>query len=178
MKTKKAVLTAVLLLSVICSSLSTTSVSAKSASKVTKIITLTHEKSWVQHILSIHSSEMVRAQVKILEVKGKPTLSKDQLYLGTYEFMNYKNGKAYDGSKGSFFTSWTNPKLTKKSFQKGKILKINSAWKKGESPYISGKAGVSWDLPEGISKLKMKITYYTKSGKKNIKSIKTESESV
>lgn len=137
---------------------------AKSVSKVTKIVTLTSKKNSVIHKLSIRPSGMVTAKVKFLEVKGKVSGSNNELYLGGYEG---------DDGKGSFFSEYSKPKLSKKSFRKGKTLKLKSPWKNYE--YISGKGEVDWTIPDkGITRLKMKITYYTKGGRKSIKSIKEQ----
>lgn len=140
--------------------------SAKTASKVTKVITLTNKnKNGITHKLSISKKEKVAVKIRFLQVKGK--LSKkatnDDLYFGYYEG---------DFSKGTFFTQYSKPgKLKKTSFKKGKSLDSS------KTDYISGKNEViwnlpDWDLPNGIKKLKVQITYYTKSGRKGIKSVK------
>ena len=160
MKTTKKLLMVVLLLSMMCSSLSVPKqVSAKSVSKVTKVFTLTVNKRQVKHKLSISANEKVFTKVKFLDVKGKVSLiSGEELIFGCYEG---KNGM------GSFFAPWTKPSLKKTSFKKGKTLTQN-----GQGDYINGKSEVEWYIPSGIKKLKVKVTYFTKSGKAGIKSIK------
>lgn len=134
-------------------------VSAKSVSKVTKTFTLTTKSNFVEHKLSISKKEKVTAKIKFLEVKGNVSLkSGEDLSFGGYEFP--------DGM-GSFFADWTKPKLKKSSFKKGNVLNA----KKNED-YISKKSTVEWYLPSGLKKLKVQVTYFTKSGKAGINSVK------
>lgn len=155
----KKLLMLVLLLSVVCGGGLSISkqASAKAVSKVTKKITLTDGKSIdIQHKLSISAKEKVNVKIKFLEVKGK-VASKNDLYLGFYE--------CNDG-KGSLFAPWTSPsKLKKNSFKKGKVLTSTE-------DYLNGKATVDWNIPKGIKKLKLQVTYYTESGKAGINSVK------
>ena len=53
----------------------------------------------------------------------------------------------------------------KSSLKKGKILT-------SKKNYLHGRVIIEWNLPDGIKKLKVKVTYYTKSGKAGIKSLK------
>lgn len=140
--------------------------SAKSVSKKAMVITLTSKKE-VKHKLSIKSSEKVVAKVDVLSVKGVVTEKESDLCFGYIDFACYKKGKMIDGGEGSFFANYTKPKLKKSSFKKGKVLRT-----KGNDCYITGKAVVEWVLPKGISKMKIRVTYYTKSGKVGIKSVK------
>ena len=145
------------MLSVFCGILMVTKpVEAKSVSKVSKVITLTQKKKEVTHNLSINRKENVIATIKFLKVKGKIPKKENELYFGYYTFV--------DG-KGSFFSPWTEPEeLKKSSFKKGKTLKSND--------YIYGTSEVTWTIPRGIKKLKVKVTYSTKSGKAGIISVK------
>lgn len=157
--TMKKLLMVVLLLSIVSGGvLMPKQASAKTVSKVTKVFTLTANKKLVKHKLSINTKEKVLVKVKFLEVKGKVLVeSEEDLFLGEYLF---KMGK------GSFFSYWSRPsKLKKSSFKKGKILT-------SKDDYINGKSKVEWYIPQGIKKLKMQVTYYTKSGKAGIKSVK------
>lgn len=132
---------------------------AKKVSSCNKVITLTSKKKSTTHKLSISGKEKVFVKIKFLEVKGKsllPTKHED-LFFGGYE--------CGDGM-GSFFSKWSKPnKLKRNSFKKGKTLKSTD-------DYITGKSTVEWSIPKGIKKLKVRVTYYTKSGKSRIKSIK------
>lgn len=128
---------------------------AKNVSKVEKVVTLTKKSSSAIHKLSISNSEKVNAKVTFLEVKGKAT-QKD-IYFGEYECRN---------GKGSFWMPFPQYKFSKNSFKKGKTLvSLDDDW-------INGKSEVEWYIPKGITKLKMKVTYFTKSGKAGIKSVK------
>lgn len=140
--------------------------SAKSVSKKTMVITLTSKKK-ITHKLSIKSSEKVAVKADILSVKGAVTEKESELGFGYFDFRCYKKGEMIDGGKGSLFAYYTKPKLKRSSFKKGKVLRS-----KGKYSYITGKAVVEWVLPKGISKMKLRVTYYTKSGKVGIKSIK------
>lgn len=139
---------------------------AKSVSKKAIVITLSPKKK-VKHKLSIKPSEKVVAKVDILSVKGDVTERESDLCFGYIDFRSYKKGKIIDGGKGSFFAYYTKPKLKKSSFKKGRILRT-----KGKDCYITGNALVEWNPPKGISKMKIRVTYYTKSGKAGIKSVK------
>lgn len=167
MKTfSKRLLTIVLMLSILYGSifLSTQYASAKTMSKVTKVLSLTKNKG-VAYQLKIKKSEKVLVKVKILSIIGKAKLDEDgDLCFGLYEFRAYKNKKLIDGGKGSLFTSYD--KLKKSSFKAGKILPSSG------NDYLTGKADVGWSLPDGIKKMKVQITYYTKSGKPGIISLR------
>lgn len=141
---------------------------AKSKPRITKVITLTKNEFGVQHKLSISSKEKVVAKVEFLSVKGKA--EEDDLYFGSYEFTSYKNGKLIDGGKDSFFSPYSTPKLKKSSFKKGNILSLNL---KKCFP-MTGKSTVSWGLPKGITKIKMRVTYYTISGRSGINSFSSK----
>lgn len=135
--------------------------SAKSESKVTKTFTLSPKKS-VKHTVSVDKKDKLFVKVKILEVKGSVSLEDgEDLWWGYYE--------CADG-KGSFFYPDSKPsKLKEKSFKKGKVL--TSKEEDGEFG-VSGETDVEWEIPSGITKLKICVTYYTKSGKARIKSVK------
>lgn len=151
-----------LLLSMVSGSLLTPKqASAKSMSKVTKTVTLKSGKS-VKHMLSVDEKDKLFVKVKILEVKGRVSLKYGaDLWWGYYEFSE---------GKGSFFYPESKPsKLKANSFKKGKIL--TSKEEEGGIG-VNGKTDVEWDVPNGISKLKIQVTYYTKSGKAGIKSVK------
>ena len=93
--------------------------------------------------------------MSFLDVNGKAT-QKDILF-GEYECRN---------GKGSFWMPFPQYKFSKNSFKKGKTLvSLDDEW-------INGKSEVEWYIPKGITKLKMKVTYFTKSGKAGIKSVK------
>ncbi len=141
--------------------------SAKSVSKVTKVITITSKKG-IEHSLSINPKEKVSVKVKFLSVKGKVKVQPKDLYFGFYEFAVYQKKKMIDGGEGSFYNQYTTPKLTKGSFKKGRMLSEN------KEDYISGKSTVEWSVPNKIKKIKMQITYFTRSGRKGINSIKTK----
>lgn len=149
-----ATLMFVLLLGV--TALSKEEVSAKTMSKVSKVITLTKKNYLAGQRLSIRSNEKVFVKVKILEVKGKVTESEreKELYFGGY---------ICDEGMGSFWMPFP-----KNAFKKGNTIKAGSV-----DNYVTGNAGVDWEMPKGITHLKMKITYYTKSGKAGIHSVKT-----
>lgn len=155
MKHTKKLLMMVLLLSMVfgCMSVSKPA-SAKSVSKITKVFTLTTQKKGISHILSMDRKEKVFTKMEFLEVKGK--ISEKFPSLGFYESYNM----------GWLFDDDTSPsKLDKKSFKKGK--KFTS-----KKDYLQGKSLVEWDIPNGIKKLKIKVTYYAKSGKACIRSLK------
>lgn len=139
-------------------------VSAKSTSKVVKVFTLTQKKDVVHHRLSINPKEKVKVKIDILDVKGR--LKGKEHYFGYYEFVG-KN----TGGKGSFLSSYSTPKLKKNLLKKGKSL---SPADSDGNVWISAKAYVDWELPNGIKKLKVRVTYYTKSGRKGIKSCKVK----
>ena len=158
----KKLFTMVLVVSVICSGLvfaAPKQASAKMASKVTKVITLTSNKKAVTHHLSIRAKETVFVKVKFLEVKGSISLkSGEGLYFGEYFLSD---------SMGSLFNEWSNSnKLKKSAFKKGKVLSSK------DDEFLYGKAEVDWSLPSGLKKCKVQITYYTKSKKAGIRSVK------
>lgn len=158
MKTvEKKLLTLVLVLSMVCGvALSEPQyASAKAVSKVTKVLNLT-PKNWVSHKLMISKNEKVRVKVKILSVKGKTTLSGEDL-IWADSISSY--------GKGGLIAGWSKPPLKKSSFKKGKILTSDA-----DMP-LMGKAYVLWDAPKGIKKLKVQVIYYTESGKAGIKSV-------
>lgn len=166
---KGSIITMILVLSMICgsvSNLSTKHASAKVVSKMTKTFTIKMEKNpedtgtYVCHGIRFNKKEKIGVKVKILQVKGK--LSKraaKEIMFGYFE----------DGDgKGSVFTE----KMNKNSFKKGKVLgKKNMGGYYLQDPE-RGKARVEWTVPDGIKLIKMKVTYYTRSGKAGIKSIK------
>lgn len=165
MKTKlKRLFAVVLVLSIVCGGISLPTakkVYAKTVSKVTRVFTLTPQRWRVKHKLSISENEKVKVKIKFLEVKGKAdgtVAESDRLWFGNY----YTN----DGTS-SFFLDSTKPKLRKSDFKKGVVLTSND--------YIYGYDGfdVYWDIPNGLKKLKVQVTYYTESGKAGIHSIKT-----
>ncbi len=132
-------------------------VSAKTVSKVKKVFTLTPEKV-VTHKLSISKKEVVRVKIKFLKVKGKVgKVESGELMFGDWES---------DVGMGALFASWNKPKLKKKWFKKGKVLKTK------KDNYITGESTIDWYVPKGIKKLKVRVTYYTKSGKAGIKWVK------
>lgn len=167
----KKLLLMVILFSVLCGGIGISvpkQASAKTASKVTKVFTLTSKKKLIKHKLSISKKEKVFVKTIFLDVKGKAV--EDENYWGVYDFLVKEKNKMLDGGKGSLWARYTKPKLKNSSFKKGKCL---GASKNDDGlVYISGNALVEWELPRGITKLKAKVTYYTQSGKKGIKSVK------
>lgn len=154
----KKLLTMVLVLSMVCGvALSKPQyASAKTTSKVTKVVTVMPKK-WVIHKLSTISEDCdVRVKVKILSVKGKTTLSGEDLMWGD------KSGFG----KGPVFAYYSKPPLKRTSFKKGNVL-ISDA----DMP-LHGGVYVLWDAPKGIKKLKIQLTYYTENGKAGIKSVR------
>lgn len=154
----KRILTLVLVLSILCGGTAIfipKQASAKTMSKVTKVLNLTSKKS-VSHKLMISKNEKVRVKVKILSVTGKTSLSGEDLI--------WADSISSDG-KGGLIAWWSKPPLKKSSFKKGKILTSDA------DSHLMGKAYVLWDAPKGIKKLKIRVTYYTESGKAGIKSV-------
>ena len=173
--------------------------SAKSVSKVTKVIELTSENvkkdkeggkeypytyygTGVTHKISMKVNEKLKIKVKVLDVAGK-VFSK-----------YYTRGRKYDFGLGNYdphieygsfdvFSPYTKPKLKESFFKKGNVLtseeiqflpKKNRVDERHAKPIVNGtKAEMNWFPPAGVTKLKLQITYYTKSGKAGIKSIKT-----
>lgn len=153
MKSAKKVLTMVLLLSMVFGCMSVSKLaSAKSVSKISKVFTLTR-KNGVTHKLSIKKNEKVYVKMEFLDVKGKvsPKVPASGVELGN----------ATSDWWEPLFGSDSTPKLTKSSFKKGAKFTSNS--------YLYGKEEIEWCFPEGPKKLKVKVTYYTKSGKAGIK---------
>lgn len=156
----KKLLTVVLVLSMVCGvALSEPQyASAKAVSKVTKVVTLT-KRNAIDHIVVV-GKEKVFVKVKILSIKGK--VRKDEngdLLFGDAEGMGY--------GKGTLFASFGNPKLKKSSFKKGKVLPADK-----NSYFCNGEVQIGWWVPDGVKNMKVQITYYTKSGKAGIKSLK------
>lgn len=145
----------VLLLSMVCGSISVSKpASAKSVSKITKVITETNKMYGAVHKLSIKKNEKVFTRIEILDVKGKVSSSRG------LEF-----GHTTLNMDGLFDRNSSPSKLKKSSFKKGEILT-------SKKNYLHGRVIIEWNLPDGIEKLKVKVTYYTKSGKAGIKSLK------
>ena len=173
MKHLKKVVTMVLLLSLVCGSILVSKpASAKSVSKITEIFTLTEKdvdnREYILHKLSIAKKEKVFTKLEILDVKGKFYDSKSgnkDVCFGD----RYKVGARNDReTSGPIFWNYSKPSgLTPKSFKKGN--KFTS-----KKDFLTGKTNVEWYLPEGLKLIKVKVTYYTKSGKAGIKSLKTK----
>lgn len=165
MKTKvKKMLVMGIVFSMLCASvaLSTSKqVSAKAYSKITKTITL-RKKNAIHHKLSIAKNEKVYVKVKILSIKGKAKLDiNGDLLFGDFEGST---------GKGTLFNSYEKPKLKISAFKKGKVLQM-SKW-----GYLAENVDVGWWVPDGIKNMKIRITYYTKSGKAGIKSLKQKEQ--
>lgn len=160
----KSLLAMVLVVSLVCGCIylpTPKQASAKAVAKVTKTITIKEEENpddtgtYVCHGIKFDKKEKIVVKVKFLQVKGK--LSKRALKENM--FGGFEDG---DG-KGPIFS------IKKNSFKKGKVL-----GKKNMSGYYlqGGKTLAEWSVPDGIKLLKMKVTYYTLSGKAGIKSVK------
>ena len=163
---KKSMIAMILVLSMICGSirnLPTKHASAKVVSKVTKTFTIKMEKNpedtgtYVCHGIRFNKKEKIGVKVKFLQVKGK--LSRRAAKEIT--FGDFEDG---DGNGPVF-----GEKMNKSSFEKGKVLdKKNMGGYYLQDPK-RGKARVEWTVPDGIKLIKMKVTYYTCSGKAGIK---------
>lgn len=158
---EKNFLTIVLVLSMVCSGIVLTKpkyVVAKAVSKVTKMVTLT-KKNAIDHTV-VAGKEKVFVKVKVLSIKGKVKNDKNgDLLFGDAQGTGY--------GKGTLFASFGNPKLKKSSFKKGKVLPADK-----NSYFCNEKVQIGWWVPDGVKSIKVKITYYTKSGKAGIKSFK------
>lgn len=149
--------------------------SAKVVSKVTKTITITNKKKGaVWHTLSIKKGEKVKVKVKFLEVQGKPV---DKYFQGENTVM-YSFGGNIDPSgayEDFFFTDdqkSPKAKLKKDSFKKGNVLISSYGLNRNMLK------DVYWQPLKGISKIKLKVTYFTVSGKAGINSVKTQRKNV
>lgn len=133
--------------------------SAKSVYKVTKVITLTNKsQSRIIHSFKVAPNEKVAVKMEVLSVSKKA--KKSDLYIGYYDS---------EDSMGVLFSPDTKPKLKKSSLKKGSVLVRN------ENDYcLTGNTEVDYQPfdGKGIKKLKIRITYYTKSGKSGIASFK------
>lgn len=118
-----------------------------------KSITVTFDEDNTYHSFRIKLSKetFAMAKIKILKVTGKAKKQGNgKIYWGAYS--------CEDGI-GSYFYS-----LKPKDFKKGKVLKSeDGVWKDG---------GVTFSLPSGIKKLKVKITFFTQDNSKSIDMIK------
>ena len=164
------------IVSLLCGSVSTpVQASGRKSSKVTKIIALTSDMNTkkkfltLYHHLQVDDNEEVIVNVKFLQVKGKVSLtSRDKEY-----YPNWKKGLTWGGclykdGKDPLFSPFRTEKYGKSSVNK--ITK--NSFKKGNT--ITAYAGsditaVNWDLPTGLKKIKIKVTYYTKSGRAGIR---------
>lgn len=134
--------------------------SAKSVSKRSTVVTLSGKNKMAGQRVSIRSNEEVLIKIKILDVKGKMTEKwRRNAYFGTF-LSDFGTGSYWMGE-------FPRLRLSKNAFKKGNVIKVDD-----DEPLL-GEGGVDWDLPDGITMLKMQITYYTKSGKAGINYVKT-----
>ena len=164
------------IVSLLCGSVSTSvQASDQKSSKVTKVITLTSDMNTkkkyltLYHHLEVDDNEEVIVNVKFLQVKGKVSLtSRDkELYSDWKKGLTW-GGCLYKDVQDPLFS----PRRTEK-YGKSSVNKITkNSFKKGNAitAYAgSGLTAVNWSLPTGLKKIKMKVTYYTKSGRAGIR---------
>ena len=115
------------------------------------ILTFNSEKTYHSFRIKLNKSIAVRADVKILQVTGKAKKQRNgKIYWGGY---------SSEGGIGSFFYS-----LKPKSFKKGTTLHSeDGVWK---------NSGVTFNLPNGIKKLKVEITIKTEDSSSSLIKVK------
>lgn len=150
-------------------------VSAKAVSKVTKVITVTNQKKGaVWHTLSIKKGEKVKVKVKFLAVEGKPVdkyFQGDNIWLFGLGY-NIDPSRAYEDCFFKPQETSSKSKLTKDSFKKGNVLTSSYGFDSRQIKYVY------WQPVKGIKKIKLKVTYFTVSGKAGINSVKTKRKDV
>lgn len=174
---KRRMITMVLVLSMICGGIGTLpekQASAKAVSKVTKVITITNKKKGaVWHTLSVKNGEKVKVKVEFLSVKGKVVdkyFQGDNIWL--FGFGNTLNPNR--DREDCFFHAKNkgSSKLNKNSFKKGNTLTSSYGLGRRDMKYVY------WEPLKGITKMKLKVTYFTVSGKEGINSVKTKRKDV
>ena len=123
-------------------------VEAAAVSEKSVTFSLTSGK-YATYVLKLKKGESVVAKASVLSASGTPT--DDSQYFGYFE--------TEDG-KGSLWYS-----LKGSQFKKGQTFAESD-------DYLNGTSYVTFELPEGMKSLKMKVTFYTQSGKNGIKSVK------
>lgn len=142
---------------------------AKSVNKITKTFILSDSSVVLFHQLSIKSDTKMKIKVQFLQVEGNVKKKSDLLF-GGHGLEVKKNGKILPESYMSPFWSHFNHTLKKSSFKKGNTLTAT------EQTVGSGKTATAtmyWQLPKGITKLKVKVTYSTTRGNKGLSFVKS-----
>lgn len=137
-----------LLISLACPAKVTEAASASKKKSVT--ITLTKDDPSQMFYLRLKKQSPVKVTVKVLKAKG--TAEKKKIYWLPYEA---------DTSKGSLFYG----NLKTKKLKKGQSLTSKTLV---SSP--ASDAEITFDLPEGMTMLKIKVTVSSTKGKKVIQS--------
>jgi hypothetical protein len=147
---KQKTIMAVLILSLVVSTfMPVHKVEAAGVSSKSVVVTFDKKKSYHSFRIKLNKEVTALADIKILQVTGKAN-QKGKIYYGSVGCV--------DGI-GSCFEN-----LTSKDFKKGKVL--HSDW----GVYKNG--GVTFDLPRGIKKMKVKITFKTSDNSKSITLVK------
>ncbi len=114
-------------------------------------VTLDRKRTYHSYWVQLSKKTFVLVDVKILQVTGRAKKSDDDTWAGY----------GCNTGIGSYFYS-----IQPEDFTKGKVLRckdIEGVYKKG---------GVTFHLPDGIKKMKIKITFKTKDGSNSLKLIK------
>lgn len=122
------------------------------------VITIKNSKNYISRFdfkFKISGKASAVTEVKILDVKGKANDSED----GGISWVYFDT----DMEKGSLFYN-----LKPKNFKKGAVLTSS------EDYPLCGNVNESFDLPDGIKKLKIKITFKTTDNSKSLTGIKKE----
>ncbi|MCI8378459.1 MAG: hypothetical protein HFH72_08060 [Lachnospiraceae bacterium] len=130
---------------------------AEAAGVSSKSITMTLNRKRTYHSYWIQLSKktFVSVDVKILQITGKAKLDdNNEIVWGGY---------GCEDGIGSYFYS-----LKPKDFVKGKMLRCEDE----EWVGVYEKGGVTFALPNGVQKMKIRVTFKTKDGSKSLKSIK------
>lgn len=130
-------------------------VQAKTVSKKSVTITLTKKNPIYTCDFGLKEEAEIKVQIKVLSASGK---AKDKkMNFGVYE------ADGPGGGMGSLFYDLKTSKLKKdKTFTSMELAKYGPV----------GSGNVFFDLPEGMKKLKIKVTFSSADGKKVIESVK------
>ncbi len=123
-------------------------VQAANVSKKTVTVTLNQKNPYCSYKFSLKKNSAVRFSIKILNVSGK--MKENSVSWGYYDSSIGKGSLFYD--------------LKKSSLKKNKVLESLTTFR--------GSGGVTFDLPQGVKSIKMKVTIYSTDKKKTIKSFK------
>ncbi len=137
----------------------TTRVEAAVSSEKSLTTVLDNDNRYFSCEFKVKKGTRLKVAVKILNVSGKPDEKK--FYWGTY---------SSNIAKGSLFYDYNEVKFLK--FKKGKTL-VSKEFEEDDSFYYSlENGGVTFGLPNGIKRMKIKITISAVDGTKSVKSFK------